>query len=220
MEELHLLHLQEETGLLSQVQLLRRKEIKINLKKKALREEIKWKQRSQIRWLKGGDKNTKFFHRMASSRRRKNFIHSLQVDWERVESRFDICEQVVHYYKPLYEAPHRDFPIPTLLPFKELCEEDRLSLEGPFEESEVKEAVWQLGEDKAPGPDGFPIIFFKFLLELVKVDILAFVLEFFERGIISKDLGAGFITLVSKKPGASALNDFRPFPCLVDLIRS
>lgn len=30
-----------------------------------------------------------------------------------------------------------------------------------FREEEIKQAVWELGSDKAPGPDGFSIFFFK-----------------------------------------------------------
>ena len=38
------------------------------------RQEIYWAQRSQIQWLKHGDRNTKFFHSKASQRRRRNYI--------------------------------------------------------------------------------------------------------------------------------------------------
>lgn len=34
-------------------------------------------------------------------------------------------------------------------------------IEKPFKEREVKEAIWNLAPEKAPGSDGFPIIFFK-----------------------------------------------------------
>lgn len=38
---------------------------------------------------------------------------------------------------------------------------DLLHLEQPFRLEEIKEAVFNLGGDKAPGPDGFPMQFFK-----------------------------------------------------------
>jgi hypothetical protein len=39
-----------------------------------------WRQRSRIAWLKDGDASTRFFHSKANARRRKSYIHRLEID--------------------------------------------------------------------------------------------------------------------------------------------
>ncbi|XP_011627592.1 uncharacterized protein LOC105421540 [Amborella trichopoda] len=42
-------------------------------------EEIYWRQRSQVKWLKEGDLNTKFFHSIANARRQQNDLSRLTI---------------------------------------------------------------------------------------------------------------------------------------------
>jgi hypothetical protein len=56
---------------------LREEEVRLELIKREKQEEILWKQKSRINWLKEGDKNTKFFHNALLQRRIKNRIASL-----------------------------------------------------------------------------------------------------------------------------------------------
>lgn len=45
--------------------------------------------------------------------------------------------------------------------FKRLSNQKASSLEAHFTSEEIKHALFGLGHDRAPGPDGFPIIFFQ-----------------------------------------------------------
>ena len=49
-----------------------------------------------------GDKNTKFFHRIANSHRRLNSIDRLMVDGELSSDPKDIVECISHFYRQLY----------------------------------------------------------------------------------------------------------------------
>lgn len=80
----------------------------------------------------------------------------------------------------------------------------------PFSEVEVKETVFELGDDKVPGPDGFPIVFFQKFWEHVKGELFQFFNEFYENGHLVGALGASFIALIPKKEGVVLLKDFGP----------
>ena len=56
-----------------------RKEAK-DFKKWALMEEISWRQKSRETWLKEGNKNTGFFHKMENSNRRRNCLKKIKVN--------------------------------------------------------------------------------------------------------------------------------------------
>jgi hypothetical protein len=60
--------------------LLRRNSIASELERTILQEEISWRQKSKVLWLKAGDKCTKFFHQIANSNIRSNSIESLSVN--------------------------------------------------------------------------------------------------------------------------------------------
>ena len=54
--------------------------ILLEIEKTAFLEEISWRQKLRVLWLREGDGNTKFFHQMANSNRRSNNNGCLNID--------------------------------------------------------------------------------------------------------------------------------------------
>lgn len=63
---------------------------------------------------------------------------------------------------------------------------------------EIKEAVFQLGALKAPGPDGFHGVFYQQSWETIKTDLLKLVQEFFETSVLDHRLNQTHIVLIPK----------------------
>ena len=81
---------------------------------------------------------------------------------------------------------------------------------GPFTEKEIKDAVWECGSDKTPGPDGLNFKFIKEFWEVIKVDVLRFMDEFFVHGTFLKGCNASFIAFIPKVNDPQNLNEYRP----------
>lgn len=70
-----------------------------------LQEEKFWKQRSKVYWLRERDQNTKFFHSMASARKRKNTIQHLKNSNNvLVDSHDGMCNTAKDYFSNLFES--------------------------------------------------------------------------------------------------------------------
>ena len=77
-------------------------------------------------------------------------------------------------------------------------------------EKEILQAVRDMEEDKAPGPDSFSVAFFHHCWRVVEKDVLTVFEEFRQYSKFEKSLNVTFITLVPKKNDASNVRDFRP----------
>ena len=64
--------------------------------------------------------------------------------------------------------------------------------------------------DTAPGPDGFPVPFFKKCWKLVKQGVLHILNDFMLGRIDISHLNFGVLSLIPKIPGADNNSQFRP----------
>jgi hypothetical protein len=209
-EEVKSLDSFEEIRGLSDEEKERRSRLVSDLEGSLLQEEICWRQKSRIRWLKEGDKCTKFFHQVANANRRNNSIDSLYVNGSPTSDPDVIISHIVNFYESLFSEPSSWRPRVDNLEFEVLSVEEASSLEDPFEEREVREVIQGLDRDKAPGPDGFSLAFFQDCWEVVKGDFMAVFADFHSHGKFVKSINSTFISLIPKFHGAKEIKDFRP----------
>jgi len=210
MEELCTLdRLEEQQGLSSEEK--ERKCVVIrDLENSILQEEISWRQKSRVLWLKEGDKCTKFFHRIANSNRRSNSIESLSINGSVSSDQQVIREHVAQFYESLFTEPFPWRPSMDNIAFDTLDAAEASTLELPFEEMEVLEVVKSMNRDKAPGPDGFSLAFFQDCWDVIKTDFMRVFWDFHSQSKFVKSVNATFIALIPKKSGVVDLKDFRP----------
>ena len=71
-----------------------------------LREEVHWTQKARVKWVKEGDCNSKFFHKVANGRRIRKFIKFLENKRGLVLNNFEsITEKILLYFEKLYLSP-------------------------------------------------------------------------------------------------------------------
>ena len=80
-------------------------------------------------------------------------------------------------------------------------------------EEEIKNALFNIGEDKSPGLDGYSFFFFKKAWDIVGRDFVAAVLEFFSSGQILKQINHSVLALIPKSKESDKVEDYRPIAC-------
>ena len=185
---LHELETTSESTDLSEGEVAERLRLISELEKNTLLEEICCRQKSRVLWLKEGDKNTKYFHKIANSHRRHNSIRHLTINSELSSDLADIKAQIIEFYTNLYSEDVGRRPLLDGLYFSLISSDEAGWLERPFEEEENFQVVSKMNGDKAPGPDGFPMSFFHACWPILRADLLAIFSEFHEFGSFQRSL--------------------------------
>ncbi|XP_040990995.1 uncharacterized protein LOC121238231 [Juglans microcarpa x Juglans regia] len=126
-------------------------------------ENLRWQQRAKQRWLREGDRNTKFFHQCASLRRKVNMIKKLvDDDGQEVHSNERISSLFQDYYKEFFSTSSPE-NISTCLESMEprVTEDMNANLTRIYTQQEIEEALFQMEGLSSPGLDGFPAAFYQ-----------------------------------------------------------
>ncbi|WJZ80362.1 hypothetical protein VitviT2T_000290 [Vitis vinifera] len=219
LEQVQFWDAKEKISRLNLEELEARKEAREDYKKWVLLEEISWRQKSREVWLKEGDRNTGYFHKMANAHRRRNNVDRIKINGAWCLEENEIREGIGNAFKLLLSSSGDWRPSISGLQLETLDQLDASTLESPFTEEEVYNALLSCNGDKAPGPDGLSMAFWQFAWDFVKEDVLCFFKEFYENGKFVKSLNATFLVLIPKKVGAEDLGDFRPISLVGSLYK-
>lgn len=115
-------------------------------------EEIYWRQRSRLQWLKEGDGNTKFFHAVANGRKCRNLIPGFNQDGRQISDPKEIGRIFVSRFRQQFgtkRSSRLKMDFRKLLVNKQHVE--LTELECPFTMEKIREAVFSLRRTKPQG---------------------------------------------------------------------
>nr|XP_016450014.1 PREDICTED: uncharacterized protein LOC107774873 [Nicotiana tabacum] len=149
--------------------------IREKMEKWVLIEESVVKQKSRNQWLQLGDDNSSYFLATMKSRMTQNNIRTLVDDrGNLIERENDIQEQILGYYKQILGEAATALPAINPQVMKDgqcLTRKMQLKLIKPVSELEVRNALNDIDDNKAPGYDGFNAIFFKKAWNTIRTEI-------------------------------------------------
>lgn len=139
------------------------KRLKWDLAEAYREEELYWKQRSHEKWLRDGDRNTRFFHGSVQRRRVHNIILSL-FDDNGVEQFLDGSkgEIAVDYFRKLFASSQPEFIEEALVGMMpRVTTTMNAMLTRPVTDAEIKAVAFSIKGDSTPGADGMSCHFYQ-----------------------------------------------------------
>ena len=166
-------------------------------------EEDYWHQKSRNIWYSSGDLNKKFYHALTKKRRVHNRIaglHDAAGNWITEDN--GVEKVAVDYFEDLLSTTS-----PT--EFESFLTEVTTGITPQMNqhllriatESEVKEVLFMMHLEKAPGPDGMTALFFQHSLHIIKNDLVEIVNNFLVSGEMDPRLNITNICMIPKTEG-------------------
>nr|GEV71964.1 reverse transcriptase zinc-binding domain-containing protein [Tanacetum cinerariifolium] len=186
----------------------------IKFNEAVLMEECFLQQKAKIQWLKEGDANSAYFYKAVKSRVSRSRINTVTNSEGVVFDNNTVHVAFVKHYEMFLgqEGETSNFNYANLFNVR-LNDQESQNMVREISNQEVKDAVFSIGNDKSPGPNGFTAAFFKEAWNIIANDVYLAVSEFFRNGTILKEISHTIISLLPKVKSPSRVNDYRPISC-------
>ncbi|XP_019090146.1 PREDICTED: uncharacterized protein LOC109128388 [Camelina sativa] len=182
-------------------------------------EERLLKQRSKLHWLQVGDKNNKYFHHSIEARLAVNAMREIKCqDGSTATTQEEIKAEAVRFFSDFLSHKPANFVGPTTEQTEQFVDyrcsvSEQALLVHPVSADEIRDVVFKMPNNKAPGPDGFSAEFFKQTWPITGKDFTMAVQSFFLKGFLPKGVNTTILALIPKKTDSLVMKDYRPISC-------
>ena len=162
-----------------------------------------------MKWV---DRNTKFFHATASQRRRRNCISGLLDSNGVWQEDPGLMEGIIlDYFKSIFKSDNpSSFEVCASAITPKVTSEMNSSLTAEFRAAEVWNAFHQMHPTKSPGLDGMSPIFYQKYWDIVGVNVIDYVLNILNTGVLSWGMNETYICLFPKTKAPRKITEYRP----------
>lgn len=182
-------------------------------------EEAYFHQNSRIQWLKEGDQNTSFYHKVAMARNYFNAIHELtDLNGIAVSSPEAVGLLAVHHFvnvlgPPLtLSAPSLQIRVDLATAFHCSPEQAEDMIKLPTDD-EIMRVLFKLNPNKSLGPDGLTSRFYSCDWHILGKEVTTAISKFFVSGNLPTATNSTILTLIPKFLGASSVKDYMSISC-------
>jgi len=196
----------------SEVLLDQEREAQLSLENALKIEEVFWQDKARVKWHAEGDRNTRYFHRLAKIKNTTRPITSIRHENTTINDQEQIANHVVNHYTNLFNVCsvlQDDGIVEEVIPNIVSDQTNNLLTMLPTPE-EIFSAVTNLKRDSAPGPNGFGAFFFHKYWSIIKADVINVVSQFFSDEWILPNYNSNTIVLIPKQENADSIDQFRP----------
>lgn len=129
LKNLEMLDARDQLGIISNAKKIEREEVCRRYTDWLRLEEISWRQKSRVQWLKSMDNNTRFFHQIMNHRAKINDKSRLLINGEWVNDRDHIVASISERFNNLFTDPFPNRPWLHGVDFDMILVEQRSGLE-------------------------------------------------------------------------------------------
>lgn len=151
---------------------------------------------------------------MVNGRRRRCAILSLRVvGSDIIADEVTLSQHIYGFYRELLgssEAGTTHIMTSAWESAGRVSEADNLALVLPFSLDEITRNLNEMRPNTVPGPDGFPVIFYKKFWHMIGPQFARLVNDFMRGHIDIKRLNYGVLALIPKVDGADTIRQYRP----------